>query len=735
MQVSNAIQPCQNVSVVAVPKAIPTEPLARSRKKQEGRVRFRNHLLWIGGFIAAAQACALTLGNPQNPVVLGAPLDVRITLTPDPDQTLESSCIESLVMFGDTLAPTRTELIAPHTIRIRTLQPANEPLVHLKVTAGCTSKLARSYTLFADPPELLQPPLQTPAIAPVTAPKPVAKRPAPAPKAKANKVSNPKPATAAGTAPAPVPTQKAPPPNPVPPSSTPHDPVAAAPLALSITELSSARPVLRMDTLFLFHDPDELTTTDRQQSLIPLAPTDTPPIDDQRLQQLETQLASLEKQQSKDRAEILALTTALATASATPLWLYLLLAALTAALLAIAYLLQRLRTEHQQSQNNWGQAVRNAQAKADSKEKTRASYADKSAKIASKKPETTNIEAQSAPNMEAAAIEAPVVAPPAAASAPLVAAGSVSLPQSNAFVLPQADNHRDEGEKAGPPSAYLTVTSQDFLDTQEQAEFYASIGEYDEAIALLQNHIQSNGNASPLPYLKLLEFFYQLSRADAFEATRQALEAAFNIQAPRLDTYHQQGADLLEGATPLLAQIEALWPTNEVLPLLGGAIHYPTKTPQLAQPLDRLPPAAFQELLLLYEIAERTAPAQRGSTQGRSSTIAAAQQGHTPAATPIEAVSPAAPALDDNFIIDSSITPAVPPAVPAALPPAVADELLPDFTVDWPLPGASETTEAAPPAAQADAEPAPAAPSFNLDGLDFADFEFNPDGPKPPQTP
>ena len=132
---------------------------------------------------AAAQACALTLGTPQNPVVLGAPLDVRITIVPDPGQTLDSSCIQAQVMQGEVSTPVRTTLIAPQTLRIRSQQAINEPLVSLTVSAGCSGQISRSYTLFADPPQLRPNPQPAAALSPSPPPEKTAKRPAPAPKA------------------------------------------------------------------------------------------------------------------------------------------------------------------------------------------------------------------------------------------------------------------------------------------------------------------------------------------------------------------------------------------------------------------------------------------------------------------------------------------------------------------------------------------------------------------------
>ena len=697
-------------------------------------MRLRNQFLGIACLTAAAQACALTLGTPQNPVVLGAPLDVRITIVPDPGQTLDSSCIQAQVMQGEVSTPVRTTLIAPQTLRIRSQQAINEPLVSLTVSAGCSGQISRSYTLFADPPQLLPSTQPAAALSPSPPPEKTAKRPAPAPKAaKAAQAPSAKAPTATAR-PAPK-TTPAPAPKVAPARTPPADPAAAAPLALSITALDSARPVLRMDTLFLFHDGEEGAAANRGESTIALAPADTAAIESERLLQLQTQLASLEEQQKKSRAEIAGLTTELAAAKAAntlPLWLYLLLAVLTAALLAIAYLLQRLRAERQHAASDWHQAVRSAYAP-DAEEKYIASTVEEETQYSVETVKNRTVEAPEAPTKQASPAPAPAEPAP---SAP------IEVPiQPNAFFLPQADNHLNEGDSAEAPSGYLTVTTQDFLDTQEQAEFYASIGEYDEAIILLENHIEKNPKASPLPYLKLLEFFYQLSRTEAFETTRRALEAVFNIQAPRLENYHAPSADLLEGAVPLLTQIEALWPTDDVLALMGGAIHYPTTTPQLAQPLDRLPPTAFQELLLLYEIAEHTTADQRGSTIARSSTIAAAQRSLATdnsrlahdssaaasalAATPLLDVPHLAGSLEadlpDNLLGDlpgdlpndfphdlaefSAVvppppSPEQPPQAEASLPPAPFENtdnaLLTDFGLDWPLPSSGEADSAAP---------------------------------------
>ena len=694
-------------------RTIPFRSQARRVKKKEDCVRLRNNILWIGCLTAAAQACALTLGNPHGPVVLGAPLDVRITVTPDTDQTLASSCIEAHALFGDTPAKVRTDLQPPHTVRLRSLQAINEPLATLHLSAGCTGKVSRSYTLFADPPQMLAAaPSVSAAPSAISSSEPVA---APAPRRSPPKTATPK---------RPAVPKKAPPPPPAPSQTAPTPAASAEPAPDTAMKASApalpddtlqaqqanARPVLRMDTLFLFHDPAEAKTA-RGDTTIALEPGPGANLENEHLQQLEKQLADLQQQQKKDRAQILTLTNQLAAtaaADAIPLWLYLLLAALTAALLVVAYLLYRLRIEQARAQDGWMQTVlRSTQIPP----------------TPSAPPTAAVVPAPTAPPIQAGKAETP---PP-----PEKTSEDVPATKANSFVLPQADNHLED-DKEGPPSAYLTVTSQDFLDTQEQAEFYASIGEYDEAIELLQTHIANDGNSSPLPYLKLLDFFYQLSRTEAFEQVRQDLEAAFNIASPSLAQYHEQGPGLLEGYPTLLTHIEALWPSDKVLPLLRGAIHYPAKTPDLPEPLPRLAPTAFHELLLLFGIAQTTQAATRGSLTDRTSTVAEAcnrtslPDGDAP--LPPATAAAAQPDLADFASSMDATLPELPQApsaeetAPATT--ATGDTLSASFDIDWPLP--AENT-----APQATTEEAPDT-KFDLEGLDFDDFEFK---PTPPSTP
>lgn len=700
-------------------------------------MKFRHNMLWIGCLTAVTHACALTLGPTQGHVVLGAPLDVRITIEPDAEHTLETSCIDAQALFGATLAHTTLELMPPNTVRIRSRKAVNEPLVHLRITAGCDGRSERSYTLLADPPERL-----------ATAPTQPAAQPAP--------TAPPRPRAHA----APQPT--ATPPTPKAPAPQKTRSAAAAPLA----NPENMRPVLRMDTLFLFPDaagndtPRSPRTPDSTIALPATAPEDAPHMPSEPLQQLERQLAALVQQQQQDHALMVRLSAQLAQRESTQApaawWLYVLGGLLLLALGTIALLLHRLRTAQARAWDDWSDSMRQAQTTPNAELKKNiaatATLASENTEKSSKKqsefspssfPSDTDLWTQAETTVVPPALQ-PLQAPPSA----------TDLRKANAFVLPVATNTKtsSEGDSAkAPVSAYSTITSQDFLNAQEQAEFFASIGEYDEAIALLETHIAEVGPISPLPYLKLLEFFYQLSRSEPFEQTRQALQEHFNINVPVLSHYHEPGVDLLDGYPQLLEPIEAQWPSDAVLALLEHLLHYPVQG-NFDVPVPRLAPAAFRDVLLLHSMALNTPASSRGSMERRHSTVAQAVPPAAlnavvpPASLPSDSpVSDPATATDANAALLATLdlnfelpeAPASSPALAAdgtpdanAQVPALAPHLE-DLQLDWDLPAADPSATGQPPAQTPPATPEAPLLDLNLDGL-----QLDPSAePRPPRQP
>lgn len=332
-------------------------------------MKLRNILILAGSVAAASQACALSLGNSQGQVQLGAPLNLVFQVQPDDGQTAESSCITAAVWMGDNSLSPGNVLITPQTttVRVRTTQVVHEPLVTVKLTAGCAGSVARSYTLFADPPSSMAATVAPIDLSKLQVTSRPAARPAPAADAPARPVRKVtkrvvKPAAAAPVAaaavaaPAAASASSTVAPPPAPPAVTAPAPSAAEPAA-------TTQPRLRMEPLEGLGSPQ--TAPEAPASAEPTEPridAQTQALLDtnaQRLQTLEQQLLGLQSQLKNNQTELLKLNTQLAQAEqqGLPAWVHVLLGLLALSLACIAWLLQRIKQERQNSQHAWAETV------------------------------------------------------------------------------------------------------------------------------------------------------------------------------------------------------------------------------------------------------------------------------------------------------------------------------------------------------------------------------------------
>jgi len=70
------------------------------------------------------------------------------------------------------------------------------------------------------------------------------------------------------------------------------------------------------------------------------------------------------------------------------------------------------------------------------------------------------------------------------------------------------------------------------IDLEQEAEFFAVIGQDEAAVALLSKHIQRDGPVSPLPYLKLLEIHRRRGDTAAHAVVGEAFRARFSTSPP-----------------------------------------------------------------------------------------------------------------------------------------------------------------------------------------------------------
>lgn len=127
-----------------------------------GTAGIRNTVLaavWLG---ACGSVWPLALGPERVQAVIGRPLEVQLPLYVGADEGWRPDCVEAEVFFGEDrlgaaqlrvgLEPSDTGGAGEARLRISTVAPINEPIVSVKVRAGCRLVAVRQFVAFAEPP-------------------------------------------------------------------------------------------------------------------------------------------------------------------------------------------------------------------------------------------------------------------------------------------------------------------------------------------------------------------------------------------------------------------------------------------------------------------------------------------------------------------------------------------------------------------------------------------------------
>lgn len=589
-----------------------------------------------GLYAVALSAAALSLGNSRGTVVLGSPIDLAFDIQPDPGSDLASSCVTAQLVSGDVPIASAKVRVVPlpeipgrsPAVRVQAFVAANEPVLTATVTAGCAGPMSRTYTFLAEPPEAVAgrsapidlsrlaaavPVVATPGAASSTArprqaaaPAPRA-LPAPVAVAPAPRASAPPPppaprkvpaAAAVAKAPAPVDSRAAAKPPAVPASqSAPHPRLVMEPV-----EDMALRPASELAAL-----PAQTPASERAQAAAAWKALNAEPgaadTSQERVRELEAQVAAMKAQAAKERAGMQGLRERLDSIeadrySSTVVYALALLLALVAGL--AAWLWRR-------GQVQAGQAWRDSVALMSARDKEAAEHAliphpaDDWDDDTTLPPSEHTLPMQTG---EQILFEAPDVpdAPgvPATEPAPMAHAAAAAVP------APQAR----------PVRAGQIVNPEELFDILQQAEFFISVGEHDQAIGVLKQHIADRGETSPFAYLELLRLYHQLGRAEDFERLRAQFLRYFNADLPAFQHFRRQGRGL-DHYIDALAEIEAQWTSSSILALLEGYLFHQEGRHTEVPPFDL---AAYDDLLLLLAIAQTTPASARGAPPPRKRT-------------------------------------------------------------------------------------------------------------------
>ncbi|WP_096697717.1 emp24/gp25L/p24 family protein [Polaromonas sp. AER18D-145] len=157
------------------------------------------------------------------------------------------------------------------------------------------------------------------------------------------------------------------------------------------------------------------------------------------------------------------------------------------------------------------------------------------------------------------------------------------------------------------PFVPRTVKVPELFDLQQQVEFFSSLGQQANAIALLRKHLVDNVKTSALIYLDLLDLYHQTGNVQDYEDLRDDVNKVFNTRIVPFDRYVPASAGGAAYATILL-QIQAAWPTRQVFRIIEEAL--------FREPGDGAEVLAleeYRELLLLYAVGREIIELESGS--------------------------------------------------------------------------------------------------------------------------
>ena len=599
-------------------------------------VKLRSACLSILFLLVAANSLAASLGRHRGATLIGRPLDISVQAVLDSKEDIASLCLDADVFYADNrLDKSRVRVTAERgsdaldaVIRIRSTVPVDEPVVTVYVRLGCQQKIERRYVTLADmPSEAASDKSMAAGGAPVFQATPALVPPGndaaaqkPARNTRANRnnqnsqnsqnnpesTSNSRPevsansaesgkvdsgkknakakserAVAAGVA--------------AKPELPARSRLKLEPLDLTVErepQLKSSNRLLSVPSV----NPQERSAAAALWQAIAMEPPDILR-DLAKLQTLESSVRSLQAQSQKTQQSLNDLDVKLQKAEAdryaNPV-IYALGLLLFLALATLAYLLlkQPSRATAAEGGTPWWR-------KREASPRTRNGWSDID-------PQTDNADNTDLTSESARKTQRPGALAKARFANPEIDLDALpsGLTPSKVPVDFQPDSlpslsapyRSDFGLSMSHPSR--AVKAEELFDVHQQADFFVSIGQHEQAIDVLKNHVGDDAETSAVVYLDLFNLYHQLGRKNDYEALREEFNSHFNTQIPEFELYTVEGPGL-EAYQLALSRIEALWPSPKVLEVIEDSIF---KSPESEGEAFSL--QAYRELLMLYSVAK-----------------------------------------------------------------------------------------------------------------------------------
>jgi len=597
-------------------------------------------LLGFALLLAALESQALTLGRMRGAALIGQGLDVTIQVQTDPGEAPSSLCFEAEVFHADARQdPARVQLSveptqAPQTVnvRIQSSTVVDEPVVTIYLRAGCNQKISRRYVMLAD---IVSEPLSPVAVQ--APPVPLVMPPAGATVGASASMSPAVPAAAAATttgnatvARSPVPAKPARVAAPRKPAPAKVVAPSPAPTAAQTSEKlvagrAAGQSRLKLDPLEVLSE--RVATLESSTASAPAEQAAREARDAQRLQALESSVKNLLAVATRNEANLADLRARLQQAEAdryaNPL-VYVLVALLLACLAGIAFLLTR-RGGAGGTGGNWWSGTTHAQNTVSS------------ADIPTSGARRSGFSPMSAPAPLSAPDSLPAAEPtrqqqaqrdgPPSRPAPItqVDVSLVEMSESTFDRLMQSGTTHSAVRKPSPPTEHgqppgsapprRLLNTDELFDIRQQAEFFVSLGQTDQAVRILENRISESGETSPLAYLDLLKIFHSLGLKADFRQVREDFNLLFNARVPEFASFANEGRDL-DAYPDIVDSLVKAWGKPEILTTIEALVF----RDQWTSHHELLDLAVFRDLLLMHAVAQMAAtlPDQLQVAAGRN---------------------------------------------------------------------------------------------------------------------
>jgi hypothetical protein len=537
---------------------------------------------------------AIGFGRLPEAATLGQPLELAIPLRVDPGEDLGAGCLAGQVSFADNPQPAgavslQLDPAAPgaeqRMLRLSTVTRVNEPIVTVEITVGCTGRISRRFTLFADPPLLRvdDAPQTLAARAPDAAASLPAQGPPPAtmPPATASAPAAPGQGAARGEgAQAPAPRKRA---APVPrkprpagaTTSTAQAPAATPPSGGGARlQLAPLENEARIAALAAAEEAEQRASAALSAARAASAAEAAART---RIAQLEASEAALRSQAASAEQALAALRAhvqkARPPAAADTSLVPALLALIVLLLAGLGWIW------YQRNEEREAHAWLLHEAGADDL------GPDDSLPVTVAEP----VRARPASPAPVANVGRPLTPPP---TLPWTGSEPAPLPARTA-----SDEHKRE------------VSVEELIDLEQQAEFFVVLGQDEAAIDLLMGHLRSTAGNSPLPYLKLLEIYKRRGERKEYERLRDRFNSRFTAVAPDWETDMQDGRSL-EDYPSVTGRLESLWSQPQrAMEVLQATL---LRADGQAGARDSFDLPAYRELMLLYAVARDRSESESG---------------------------------------------------------------------------------------------------------------------------